>query len=113
MAPGVRTMPTEMELPTATAMPKPTPSTFRSFPFSLRGERRSEEESRASDTEDVDKVGLKLERRGNHTSVAGKSKCGDGMRDPCPRLPRRKESSVVRAWRRSPGEACGSCANSP
>ena len=31
----------------------------------------------ASDAEDVDKVGLKLERRGNHTLVAGKSKCGD------------------------------------
>ena len=31
----------------------------------------------ASDAEDVDKVGLKLERRGHHTLLGGKSKCGD------------------------------------
>src|SRR5271169_291742 len=37
MSPGVRTMPAEMVLPTATAMPKPTPRTCRSLPFSLRG----------------------------------------------------------------------------
>src|SRR5208283_2057247 len=36
MSPGVRTMPAEMELPTATAMPKPTPRICRSLPRSLR-----------------------------------------------------------------------------
>ena len=39
MSPGVRTMPAEMALPTATAMPKPTPRICRSLPRSLR-ERR-------------------------------------------------------------------------
>jgi hypothetical protein len=37
MSPGVRTIPAEMVLPTATAMPKPTPKIWRRVPFCLRG----------------------------------------------------------------------------
>src|ERR1700739_144665 len=56
MLPGVRTMPTEMELPTATAMPKPTPRTWRSLPLSLRLEGLGSGESREAGAVVVDKV---------------------------------------------------------
>ena len=50
-------MPAEIVLPTATAMPKPTPRICRSAPFPLRGERAGVVVA-ARESEGVDKVGL-------------------------------------------------------
>src|SRR5579863_3531313 len=96
MVPGVRTIPAEMVLPTATAMPKPMPRIWRSLPRSLRGVASGTFTAATLASGEVDKFesrGHLLER--HHTWAGGKSKAGIG--DERPVIRERRPASRRRA----------------